>query len=527
MALDQERPLEVELISFGSISPLSTTSLIFIAPAMETALEELQREPYAGRLNFAMTIVSNANGSHLNGNDVPFYSDQMVANWYYMDRSKTANVSIIVLPGGPEDVYINRFAANWNILFLTCGSIKAVQRNKRISPTWVSTDVYSSPDAARFYAKVCSLLGWKTLFVLQDKQASPVYYAAAGAVIDQFSVTSHYQLTLSVINVSSKTEQIESLELFATSGRVLLFFGHAEPFRQFMVTASKMNMTNENFVYIVLEPFRHNLIGPFSWHRGDQLDSIAKDAFRSVLFMALDETSGLPGPSEPAGLRDEWKRRSRFHFNYSYSPGEMFLPHVGTSRYTVHMLAQMLNESRSMPNIDYSNGKILAQLMSNRTFTVDGKEIVMDQFGQREMNWTLSYYDNQRGHFQVFLLQTGAASQLAPIARGLWYGRNESFPKNEPRCGYRGNSLECSTNPAGAPYSQRAIPPSNLATLDEATSKQFNHHIYQVLRPFDVLSSPIAPFEQPGQGVQYFTGISILTLTKDAFLGRSVSTIGG
>ncbi|OQV23669.1 hypothetical protein BV898_02409 [Hypsibius exemplaris] len=113
----QQSPLQVELISIGPVSPLSTTSLVYIAPAMETTVEELNNGPYTGHVKFSLKFLYNRSLS--NGNDVQYYSDQMMANWYYMDRSKTANVSIIILPGGPEDIYINRLAANWNVLLLT------------------------------------------------------------------------------------------------------------------------------------------------------------------------------------------------------------------------------------------------------------------------------------------------------------------------------------------------------------------------------------------------------------------------
>ncbi|OQV25488.1 hypothetical protein BV898_00429 [Hypsibius exemplaris] len=78
---------------------------------------------------------------------------------------------------------------------------------------------------------------------------------------------------------------------------------------------------------------------------------------------------------------------------------------------------------------------------------------------------------------------------------------------------------------AGAPYNQRAIPPSNLATPGDDTSYPFNYHVYEVLSPFDVQSGPIAGwFEQPGQGVQYFTSKNIRTLIAEGFLGRVISS---
>ena len=89
--------LEVELISLGTVSPVSTTSLVFIAPAIETAIIELKTGHKAPYLNFSLTIFKNSNVS--DGNDVPAYSTQELANWFYLDRSRTANVSVLLIPG--------------------------------------------------------------------------------------------------------------------------------------------------------------------------------------------------------------------------------------------------------------------------------------------------------------------------------------------------------------------------------------------------------------------------------------------
>jgi nicrotizing toxin Mtb-like protein len=57
-------------------------------------------------------------------------------------------------------------------------------------------------------------------------------------------------------------------------------------------------------------------------------------------------------------------------------------------------------------------------------------------------------------------------------------------------------------SPAGAPYAVRAIPPSNLNTLDECYP--YGYHLYKVLEPITVEAGPIRPwFGQPGLGLQY------------------------
>ncbi|KAJ2894201.1 uncharacterized protein MKZ38_007841 [Zalerion maritima] len=75
-------------------------------------------------------------------------------------------------------------------------------------------------------------------------------------------------------------------------------------------------------------------------------------------------------------------------------------------------------------------------------------------------------------------------------------------------------------SPAAAPYMQRALPPSNLATPADDPRYPYNYHIYRVAKAFTVLSGPIAPwFGQPGHGVQYKLNDNIMTLLDGGYLG--------
>ncbi|WP_431772063.1 TNT domain-containing protein [Streptomyces cucumeris] len=65
--------------------------------------------------------------------------------------------------------------------------------------------------------------------------------------------------------------------------------------------------------------------------------------------------------------------------------------------------------------------------------------------------------------------------------------------------------------PAGTPYTERALPPSNLNTLDP--NYPFGYHLYKVTKPFVVEAGPIRSwFGQPGGGLQYLTGPTVAQL---------------
>lgn len=65
--------------------------------------------------------------------------------------------------------------------------------------------------------------------------------------------------------------------------------------------------------------------------------------------------------------------------------------------------------------------------------------------------------------------------------------------------------------PLGAPYIERALPPSNLNT--DNTKFPYDYYVYEVTKEFSVYLSPITPwFEQPGMGTQFYTADNISVL---------------
>ncbi|CAG8000695.1 unnamed protein product [Penicillium salamii] len=74
--------------------------------------------------------------------------------------------------------------------------------------------------------------------------------------------------------------------------------------------------------------------------------------------------------------------------------------------------------------------------------------------------------------------------------------------------------------PLGAPYIERALPPSNLFA-PENSSFPYNYHVYEVIKEFDVLLGPVASwFEQPGFGSQILAFSSVASLLDGGFLER-------
>lgn len=74
--------------------------------------------------------------------------------------------------------------------------------------------------------------------------------------------------------------------------------------------------------------------------------------------------------------------------------------------------------------------------------------------------------------------------------------------------------------PAGSPYDQRALPPSNLGRPAHGNSTvTFNYHVYEVQKPVVVIGGPVTPwFGQPGSGTQFELSTSVMQLVQDGVL---------
>ncbi|KUJ08231.1 uncharacterized protein LY89DRAFT_742071 [Mollisia scopiformis] len=76
-------------------------------------------------------------------------------------------------------------------------------------------------------------------------------------------------------------------------------------------------------------------------------------------------------------------------------------------------------------------------------------------------------------------------------------------------------------SPYGAPYMQRALPPSNLDTPASDPSWPYNYHVYKVEKSFNCLAGLIALwFGQLGQGVHYYMSTNVLGLIVGGYLSR-------
>jgi hypothetical protein len=123
---------------------------------------------------------------------------------------------------------------------------------------------------------------------------------------------------------------------------------------------------------------------------------------------------------------------------------------------------------------------------------------------------------------------TGGGNWWYPQNNGFIFSKKVRLTVNQ-RLDRFGSDYGGFLAPAGAPYAGRALPPSNLDTIDPAYPH--NYHVFQVIKSFSVDGGPARPwFGQPGRGLQYAvngaylpgmpTSANVLWLINEHYLKR-------
>ncbi|OWA51976.1 hypothetical protein BV898_16434 [Hypsibius exemplaris] len=285
------------------------------------------------------------------------------------------------------------------------------------------------------------------VFVLIDDSTVSQFYSIVSRIVVQSLYTIPNQtVTVRHIQKPLSIQFQEALREFQSVSRVLLFFGRAEHARSLLINALSLNMTDGEYVYITTECFVYPLFyGTLDWRYGDENDKIARDAFESLLVIRpVDFNETLP----PGGAMDpaELSRRALSNYNFSLPLTEQPLPNLIAPYLSMEMFAQVLNESFvKYGSSSLNDGRHLAGMFINETFDTFVGKIVIDGFGQRTVDFTLSGFDATNITFSPFLFMNAKTGETQVLRDFSWTKGKTWPPRNKPKCGFSGDSWDCRT----------------------------------------------------------------------------------
>ncbi|XP_070536696.1 atrial natriuretic peptide receptor 1-like isoform X4 [Ptychodera flava] len=278
--------------------------------------------------------------------------------------------------------------------------------------------------------KLCSMVLnaiWQELIDERDYQDSNMYYES----FDQYLMTyDDYVLLL---------KEIE------TASRVVVICASGEAVREIMLAAHDLGMTKPNkdghaeYVFFNLQLFDSAYFGSVGWKKGDGRDEDAKQAYRSLMTLALRK----PDTPEYEDFANEVKRRALADYSFDYDKeGEHVNSFVGAFHDAVLLYALALNETLAAGGSP-RDGEAITHRMWNRTFPGISGNVSIDENGDRDADYSLlEMTDIENGTFTVIANYYGTRKKYEPVEGAVidWPGPHQ--PVDVPACGFTGEWCE-------------------------------------------------------------------------------------
>ncbi|XP_055330537.1 atrial natriuretic peptide receptor 1-like [Paramacrobiotus metropolitanus] len=313
---------------------------------------------------------------------------------------------------GVDATEIPHFMRQWNTLWISALSVSSQISDRVMNPTWIAVNDFSTAQCAHLYIEILTKFRWTTIYMVIDPGDPIVFGFIATMLLKELAKQSTFRYY--VQRISTKGARV------AYGGFESVLKDVAAVSRGTMITAERMGMTNGEYVYMGLETMRNKpLIGDFNWQYHDDNDQVAFRAYQSLLLIQ-PQNIDTP-PNMQMGM--EFIRRSTRDYNLTYNISD-----------------QLINESLSrVDGIDYQDGKALARLFLNHTYTDEYGSLYVDSTGQRRTDFVVTYFTGL-GIRTPLLSKIGVDETLHEVTHLTEWGYGKVFPPpNEPLCGYLKN----------------------------------------------------------------------------------------
>ncbi|OQV15260.1 hypothetical protein BV898_10494 [Hypsibius exemplaris] len=424
----QQPAAEIVVVAFGSPVTVGLGALSRSTVVWEMAVADLAQK-YGDALNISYIFVPAVTCLAVceKGEDV-------LSGWYYtLQRPGRVLVFLnngadLATPGGyrsrypslpdcnANDISLYMLSAQWNVLAVN--SLTSIEIDRTILPTTLSLGFLRTPSYVRLCQNLLTMYNWTSMFILLDKGSVPINTFVASALAERLNNSGRVTFVLRTVLSNANTTFRDNLIELRSFSRILFFFGHAAKLRQLLVTASSMNMTNGQYVYVAMEALPNFIgYGKMSWRYSDKNDQVARVAFRSLLVLQPD-ISSFKTTNSSFRLANEFRSRSMASVNINYTNADHPSEIVITTYDAVMLLGKVLHEAwRSQE--DLTDSRNLIQRFLNQTFDMDSESIFIDSNGVRADNLVVAHYNSLTDQREPFLLQPANAADELNVIRSL------------------------------------------------------------------------------------------------------------
>uniref|UniRef100_A0A8C2X5W4 Guanylate cyclase n=1 Tax=Cyclopterus lumpus TaxID=8103 RepID=A0A8C2X5W4_CYCLU len=435
-------------VTLAAILPLTNTDYAWAWPRVAPALFQAVRQVNSDhRLlpGLKLRLIHRSSENHAG-----FCSDSM-APLVAVDLKLSHDPWAFVGPGCDySSSPVARFTTHWEVPMVTAGA-RAIGFEHYAAVTNTGP---THQKLGELGVRIQEAFDWRRhamLIFSDNKDANddrPCFFSVEGiyTLLGKRNVTIRYlPIQADAVNYREVVQQIQD------NGRVVYLCCSWDILRSLMIQFWNDRVELEDYVFFFIDLFAEGLggQGPVRpWYRGDQDDSVARQAFRSVKVLTYLE------PQNPEYLQfvETLKKEAKEMFNFTIEDSLYNLIaagfHDGVMMYS-QALNETLSEQRPGPGLGPGEvrrpkGDLVTRRMWNRTFSGVMGPVEMDEFGDRQVSFAVwDTVDIESGEFQVVCVYNSSMKQLIMQGGRSFQWPGGSPPPDVPECGFKNDKPAC------------------------------------------------------------------------------------
>ncbi|OQV13654.1 Atrial natriuretic peptide receptor 1 [Hypsibius exemplaris] len=242
--------------------------------------------------------------------------------------------------------------------------------------------------------------------------------------------------------------------------RVIALLMHAHILRDMMIIAHDLGFTNGEHVFFAVELYDLKYWGKIHYSAGTENDTVAKNAFQSLLIFSLHLNSGSGYTEDFAATIKEQSHRL---YNYTFNPIERLDP-VITGTYNGFQIygLEIMNLLRDNSS-DYRNGSLLSARITDTPYDTSLEHVRIGTDGQRDMDYDVKSFDKVEGAFDIamsYMQHLPNTNETFRMVRPLHWPNHQpgEMPPDEPPCGFKDDKCKSDHLPPGTMGAAIAVP---------------------------------------------------------------------
>ncbi|XP_055331094.1 atrial natriuretic peptide receptor 1-like [Paramacrobiotus metropolitanus] len=353
--------------------------------------------------------------------------------------SQTKGFTLLLSPGcSLEMITLGDFARELDVPLLTSTSADQALSNRKRYPTLTTFSSAGQGQCSRAIREFLRKFAWTTVTVLCDDlslfpSAATMYIVACRgfkSVLTEFP--GEFQMFYEQFDSRNNPNFKTILTRAKSQSRVLLVGTNADIMRNILVTASKLNMTGRDYVWLYQQSIQVPETSELTWKMNSTADKTVFEALQSVIVIRFPppDWESLTNYSISVG------EVSRRHFNFTYPP-DYYNNDITLSAFEAVLAGfEVLNESQT--NLDFTSGREFSKKFVSRTFDFGFRSTVIGPNGMRNRDTHFLKFNVAIGEFEVAWYHTWTNNSITDVSSQAhsWF-RSDTFPSNTPACGFR------------------------------------------------------------------------------------------